>query len=188
LIASQQGWHLAVISSLRLIHYLSNVHTCTVKKAMSECTKFRCWQRWGRTKGRGSRNFSTHTSFGSRHRCPHRNIAQLFLQCGLSPSWGTSRICPAWSPPEHQLTPALSPFWGPRPKPRRPEEVVYSPNDSCSHFTQRLLPPKLPQQHRCTILHYTFTLIHTYHTSHSSKQLCPFIYMTNLLFYFFGSS
>jgi hypothetical protein len=24
---------------------------------MSECAKFRCWQRWRRTKGRGSRNF-----------------------------------------------------------------------------------------------------------------------------------
>jgi hypothetical protein len=23
------------------------------------------------------------TSFGSRHRCPHRNFARLFLQCGL---------------------------------------------------------------------------------------------------------
>jgi hypothetical protein len=31
---------------------------------------------------------------------------------GLSSSWGTSRICPAWSPSEHQLTPALSPIWG----------------------------------------------------------------------------
>jgi hypothetical protein len=51
------------------------------KKAMSECAKFRCWQRWRRTKRRGSRNFPTPTSFGSRHRCPHRNFAKLFLQC-----------------------------------------------------------------------------------------------------------
>ncbi len=29
---------------------------------------------------------------------------------GLCSSWGTSRICPAWSPSEHQLAPALSPF------------------------------------------------------------------------------
>jgi hypothetical protein len=72
---------------------------------------------------------------------------------GLSSSWGTSRIHPAWSPCEHQMTPVLSPIWGPHPKPRRPEEVevVYSPNDSCSHFTQRFFPPKLPQQHTCTI-------------------------------------
>jgi hypothetical protein len=100
---------------------------------------------------------------------------------GLSPFWGTSRISPAWSPSEHQLTPAMSPIWGPRPKPCRPEEVVYSPNDSCSHFTQCLFPPKLPQQHTCTSLHCTFTIIHTYYTSHSSKQLHPFIYMISTL-------
>ncbi len=62
-----------------------NIHC---KKAMSECAKFRCWQRWRRTKGRGSRNFPTPTSFGSRHRCPHQNFAQLFLQCN-----GTASHC-----------------------------------------------------------------------------------------------
>jgi hypothetical protein len=107
---------------------------------------------------------------------------------GLFSSWGTLRICPAWSPTEHQLTPTLSPIWGPRPKPHRPEEVVYIPNDSYSHFTQRLFPPKLPWQHTCTVPHYTFNLIHTYYTSHSNKQLLFFIYMTNPLFHFFGSS
>ncbi len=45
------------------------------------------------------------------------------------------------------------------------------PNDSCSHFTQRLFPPKLPWQHTCTAPHYKFNLIHTYYTSHSDKQL-----------------
>ncbi len=90
---------------------------------------------------------------------------------GLFSSWGDSRICPAWSPSEHQLTPALSLIWGPCPKPRRPEEVVYIPNDSCSHFTQHLFPPKLPWQRTCTIPYYTFNLIHTYYTSHSNKQL-----------------
>ncbi len=30
---------------------------------------------------------------------------------GLFSSWGTSRICPAWSPSEHQLAQALSPIW-----------------------------------------------------------------------------
>ncbi len=29
---------------------------------------------------------------------------------GLRSSWGTLRICTSWSPSEHQLTPALSPF------------------------------------------------------------------------------
>jgi hypothetical protein len=56
----------------------------TVKKVMSECAKFRCWQRWRRTKRRGSRIFPTPTLFGSRHRCPHRNFAKLFLQCTRS--------------------------------------------------------------------------------------------------------
>jgi hypothetical protein len=38
----------------------------------------------------------------------------------------------------------LCPHLGPRLKPRRPGEVVYSPNDSCSHFTQRLFPLYVP--------------------------------------------
>jgi hypothetical protein len=106
---------------------------------------------------------------------------------GLCSSCGTSRICPAWSPSEHQLTPALSPIWGPRPKPRRPEEVVYSPNDSCSHFTQRLFPPRLPQQHTCTTSYDTFNNIHTYYTSHPHEQSYLFIYMTYSHFHFFRS-
>jgi hypothetical protein len=101
----------------------------------------------------------------------HSYIIWEMYILGLSSSWGTSRICPAWSPCEHQLTPALSPIWGPRPKPNRPEEVVYSSNDSCSHFTQRLFPPILPQQPTCTIPYCTFNIIHIYYTSHSRKQL-----------------
>ncbi len=57
------------------------------------------------------------------------------------------------------------------PKPRCLEEVVYSPNDSCSHFTQRLFPPKLPQQHTWTVSYDTFNIIHIYYTSHLHKQL-----------------
>jgi hypothetical protein len=107
---------------------------------------------------------------------------------GLFSSLGTSQICPAWSLPEHQLTPALFPIWGPRPKPRRPEEVVYIPNDSGSHFTHRLFPPKLPRQHTCTIsiIHSpSFILIvHHIHTN----NIHPF-YLQNIpLHYFFGSS
>jgi hypothetical protein len=33
-----------------------------------------------------------------------------------------------------------------------PEEIVYSLNDSCSHFTQRLFPPNVPHQHIVNIL------------------------------------
>ncbi len=53
------------------------------------------------------------------------------------------------------------PIWGPRPKPCRSEEVVYSLTDSCSHFTQRLFPPKLSQQHTQIISYSTFNIIHT---------------------------
>ncbi len=38
------------------------------------------------------------------------NIIWAVYILGLCSSWGTSRICPAWSPSEHQLSPALSPF------------------------------------------------------------------------------
>ncbi len=37
-------------------------------------------------------------------------IYNVHTVLGLSPSWGTSRICRAWSPSEHQLTPSLSPI------------------------------------------------------------------------------
>ncbi len=48
------------------------------------------------------------------------------------------------------------PIWGPRLKPRHPEEVVYSLNDSFSHFTQCLFPPKVPQQHTRIISYSTY--------------------------------
>ncbi len=106
---------------------------------------------------------------------------------GLSSSWGTSRIRPAWSPFEHQLTPALSPIRGPCPKPRRLEEVVYSPNDSCSHFTQRLFPPKLPQQHTCTIFSThlpSFILI----IHHIQASIYILLLQDKSFYHFFGSS
>jgi hypothetical protein len=110
--------------------------------------------------------------------------SSLRLTCYLSyvHTWAISFLrhlanMSSMAPSVHQLTPALSPIWGSRPKPRRPEEVVYSPNDSCSHFTQRLFLLKLPQRHTCNSLHYTFTIIHTYYTLHSSQQLHSFLKM-----------
>jgi hypothetical protein len=67
---------------------------------------------------------------------------------------------------------------GPRPKPRRPEEVVYSVNDSCSHLTQCLFPPKLPQQHKQIISYSTSNIIHTYYTSHLYAHLHLLFYMS----------
>jgi hypothetical protein len=66
----------------------------------------------------------------------------------------------------------LCPHLGvPRPKPCHPEEVVYSLNDSCSHFTQRLFPPIVPQQHTETIPTVHNNIIHAYYTSHSYTHL-----------------
>ncbi len=45
-----------------------------------------------------------------------------------------SSMVPFWASTDSGFVPIR----GPRPKPRHPEEVVYSPNDSCSHFTQHL--------------------------------------------------
>jgi hypothetical protein len=66
---------------------------------------------------------------------------------GLQSSWGTSRVHPSWSHSRHILTPALSPFLRARVRSHAcPEEVVYSLNDSCSHFPQCLFPPNVPYQ------------------------------------------
>jgi hypothetical protein len=102
-------------------------------------------------------------------------ICTQFGQCTyLGCSWGTSRIRPSWSPSEHLLTPALSPFGGLRPKPRNPEEVVYSPNDSCSHFTQRLFPPKVPHQHS-GIISYSTWQYHSHLYNTFTRTFTPFI-------------
>jgi hypothetical protein len=106
---------------------------------------------------------------------------------GLSSSWGTREYVQHWSPFEHQLTPALSPIRGPRPKPCRPKEVVYSPNDSCSHFTQRLFPRKLPQQHTCTIFSthlLSFLLI----IHHIQASIYIHLLQDKSFYHFFGSS
>jgi hypothetical protein len=81
------------------------------------------------------------------------------------------------------------PIWeGPRPKPRHPEDVVYSLNDSCSHFTQRLFPPKVPQQQTEIIPMVHNNIIHTYYTSHSHAHLHLLFYMSYSKPHFFRSS
>ncbi len=86
----------------------------------------------------------------------HLHIIWAMYILRLFSSWGTSRICSAWSPSEHQLAPALSPIWSPPPKPRHLEEVVYSLNDSCSHFTQRLFLPNFLSN-----IHGMFLTVHS---------------------------
>ncbi len=76
-------------------------------------------------------SYMTRLCFASRR---HAQIEMYIL--GLRSSWGTLRVCPAWSPSGHILTPALSPFWGaPVRSHACPEDAVYSLNDSCSYFT-----------------------------------------------------
>ncbi len=83
----------------------------------------------------------------------------------------TSRMAPFWASTDSGFVPNPSP----RPKLRCPEEVVYSPNDSCSHFTQRLFPPKLPPQHTCTIfIIHSSSLILIIHHIQVSKYILLF--------------
>ncbi len=62
------------------------------------------------------------------------------------------------------------------------------PNDSCSHFTQRLFPPKVPPQHTETIYMVHNNIIHTYYTSHLYAHLHLLFYMSCSHVHFFGSS
>jgi hypothetical protein len=68
------------------------------------------------------------------------------------------------------------PIWGPRPKPRRPEEIVYILNDSCSHFTQRLTVHTIHRISFILIIHHIHMYIHI------------FIYMSYSRLNFFRSS
>ncbi len=77
---------------------------------------------------------------------------------------------------------------GPLPKPRHPEEVVYRLNDSCSHFTQRLFPPKVPQHIQRLFLTEHNNIIHTYYTSHSYTHLYLLFYTSYSKLHFFWSS
>ncbi len=88
----------------------------------------------------------------------------------------------------------MVPFWAstdsgsvpisgsPCPKPCCPEEVVYSPNDSCSHFTQRLFPPSVPWQ-RTVIFHISlkYPIIARTHIRH--HIICTFTsFILHILF------
>ncbi len=110
----------------------------------------------------------------------------------LCSPWGTLRIWPAcmscmvlfWASTDFGSVP----IWGPRPKPRRPEEVVYILNDSCSHFTQRLFRPKVPQQHKkinsySTLQYHSYLLYITFICTFTSLFYTSYPYL-----HFFWSS
>ncbi len=88
-----------------------------------------------------------------------------------------SSMVPFWASTDSVFVPN----WGPRPKPRHPEEVVYIPNDSCSHFTNVF--PSETSSATCMycLLRYTH-IIHTYYTF--IRATIAFIYMTYSRFHY----
>ncbi len=106
------------------------------------------------------------------------HVLRMYI-LGLRSSWGTSRVRASWSPSGHILTPAMSPFWGaPVRSHACPEDAVYSLNDSCSCFTQRLFPlsgfsPTYSEyliiicgNAFIHIIHHILTYIYTIHHTH----------------------
>ncbi len=90
-----------------------------------------------------------------------------------------SSMVPFWASTDSVFVPN----WDPHPKPRCPEEVVYIPKDSCSHFTQRLS--------LWNFLSNTHVLLITIHSHHSYllyitfiRATIAFIYMTYSHFHF----
>jgi hypothetical protein len=113
-------------------------------------------------------SYMTRLCFASRR---HAQIEMYIL--GLRSSWGTLRVCPAWSPSGHILTPALSPFWGaPVRSHACPEDAVYSLNDSCSYFTDVFsLRVLLTNVQRISFYNTYIAHIYVYYTSHSYVHL-----------------
>ncbi len=94
-----------------------------------------------------------------------------------------SSMVPSWASTDSGFVPNL----GPCPKPCRPEEVVYIRNDSCSHFTKHLfLLNFLGNVHVLFLIIHSTSFIPIIHHIWTSNY--SFYYMTNSLFYFFGSS
>jgi hypothetical protein len=88
---------------------------------------------------------------------------------GLSPSWGTSRICPAWSLSEHQLTPSLSPI-GARVRSHAVRRRLFLFLMTAAHISPVFPSKTSSATYMYCLLRYTH-IIHTYYTSHSYKQL-----------------
>ncbi len=89
---------------------------------------------------------------------------------GLSPSWGTTRICPAWSPSEHQLTLSLSPI-GARVPSHAVRRRLFIFLMTAAHISPSVFPSETSSAtYMYCLLRYTH-IMHTYYTSHSYKQL-----------------
>jgi hypothetical protein len=122
----------------------------------------------------------------------HAQIEMYIL--GLWSSWGTLRVRPAWSPSDHILTPALSPFRGaPVRSHTWPEDAVYSLNDSCSYFSNVFsLRVLLTNVQRISfyntyiahihIIHHIHMYIYTHIIHHIHMYACIFTSSFLLLF------
>ncbi len=126
---------------------------------------------------------------GQKHLFTIMHMYWVMYILGLRSSWGTLRVRPWWSPSGHILTPALSPFRGaPVRSHACPEEVVYSLNDSCSHFTQRLFPPNVPHQCIVNILLWCTTITHIHIIHHIHVYIHILISYITLMYIHFTSS
>ncbi len=94
---------------------------------------------------------------------------------GLSSSWGTSRIRPAWFPFEHRLCPQS----GARVRCHAVRRRLFIVLMTAAHISPNVFSLRNFLGTYMYYFHYTFTIIHTYCTLHSSKHLHPFIYMLN---------
>jgi hypothetical protein len=109
---------------------------------------------------------------------------------GLRSSWGTSRACPAWSPPGYILTPALSPFFRiPTLEAMLPQRRLFIVLMRAAHISPTSFPSNCPllaywTSYFSKITHKHILYVHhTYiHTSHIMLQYitqCTHIYLVS---------
>ncbi len=110
------------------------------------------------------------TLFDNVHTWAISFLRHLAIMSGMVPFWASTDS-------------VFVPNWGLRPKPRCPEEVVYTPNDSCSHFTQ-----SLALRNFLSNIHVLLITIHSHHSYllyiTFIQATIAFIYMTYSHFHF----
>jgi hypothetical protein len=88
---------------------------------------------------------------------------------GLCSSWGTSQICPSWSPSEHLLAPALSPFGEPRVQSHAIQKRLFIVFMTAAHispniFSLRKFLSNIQGLFLCYIIISFILIIHHIHT------------------------
>jgi hypothetical protein len=105
---------------------------------------------------------------------------------GLSSSWGTSRICPAWSSCEHQLIPALSPI-GARVWSHAAQKRLFIVLMTAAHISPNVFSLRNFLSNIC-VLFLAYAYCHSYLLYITFKQyLHPFITRQSFC-HFFNSS